>query len=126
MLCVSAFSSVFCVCIQALDYIARKKVKVSNHSYGGFGASNIEFAAHQALNKLGHLSVCSSGNNGCNIDLGTTDPKACLSEDGQAMGPFTPASYDVPSIMSIGGTTKDGSLAWFSNYGVKSVDSTLR
>lgn len=38
------------------------------------------------------------------------------------MGPFTPASYDIPSIMSIGGTTQKGQLAWFSNYGLKSVD----
>lgn len=108
--------------IRALDYIARKGVKVSNHSYGGFGASNIEFAAHRSLNDKGHLSIASSGNNGCNIDVGSTDSNACAGEDGAPLGPFTPASYDIPSIISVGATTKDGKLAWFSNYGEKTID----
>lgn len=108
--------------VRALDYIARKKIKLSNHSYGGFGASSIEFAAHETLGKLGHLAVCSSGNNGCDIDAAPSSPQACLTEDGEPLGPFTPASYDLNSIISVGGTTQDGEVASFSNYGERSVD----
>lgn len=106
---------------QALDYVAVKGVKVSNHSYGGFGASNIEYRAHETLNELGHLSICSAGNNGCDLDS-TSGSSACLSETGDTLGPFTPASYDLPNIISVGGTTTTGELAWFSNYGRTSVD----
>ncbi|EZG47691.1 peptidase S8 family domain protein [Gregarina niphandrodes] len=106
--------------VRALDYIGRKNVRLSNHSYGGFGASQVEKTAHEALARLGHLAVCSSGNNACNLD--STGTGACKNEDGQLLGPFTPATYDVPSILSVGGSTKTGEVAWFSNYGAESVD----
>lgn len=157
--------------IRALDYIARKGIRLSNHSYGGFGASSIELAAHDALRKLGHLSVCSAGNNGCNIDSAASDPASrsasendggmgerrkddkgdnefgkknssrknqkkspnqsdqsslvpnyCRSPEGKNLGAFTPASYPLPNILSVGGTNKEGRLTWFSNYGKTAVD----
>eukprot|EP01055_Gregarina_sp_Pseudo9_P001155 Gregarina_sp_Pseudo_9__1154@NODE_175_length_3827_cov_30_686114_g161_i0_p1_GENE_NODE_175_length_3827_cov_30_686114_g161_i0NODE_175_length_3827_cov_30_686114_g161_i0_p1_ORF_typecomplete_len810_score103_96Peptidase_S8/PF00082_22/6_7e55p25alpha/PF05517_12/23p25alpha/PF05517_12/45_NODE_175_length_3827_cov_30_686114_g161_i013163745 len=107
--------------VRALEYLADKKVKLSNHSYGGFGESSIELAAHQALQDLGHLTVCSAGNNGCNIDKDSSDPNRCVDDNGNYPGPFTPASYSLDSIMSIGGTDRDGNRAWFSNYGKQSV-----
>lgn len=108
--------------VRALDYIAEKKVKLSNHSYGGFGESAIELAAHKTLEKLGHLTICSAGNNGCNIDQDTSDPNACVDDNGNYPGPFTPASYTLDSVLSIGGTDREGARAWFSNYGKQSVD----
>lgn len=57
--------------IRAMEFLAahRKTIKISNHSYGGFGNDAIEeHAINRLLAKGKHLAFVSAGNNGCDID----------------------------------------------------------
>lgn len=98
--------------IEAAQYaVALKKehnvnLKVLNMSFDGGGFSQAEVDALKALQAADILVVAAAGNEGTDNDK----------------TPQYPASYDVDNIISVAATDYSDRLAYFSSYGVKSVD----
>jgi subtilisin family serine protease len=96
--------------IRCLDYVKAMKdrgenVIATNNSWGGPAFSQALQDAIDAQLDSGILFVAAAGNDASDIDG----------------GPFFPASYDLPNVISVAATTRSGSLAPFSNYGQRSV-----
>jgi len=92
--------------ISAISYGLQTGVKVFNNSWGGGGTSR---ALHDVVTQTyqkGALFVVAAGNESTDIDA----------------TPSYPASFEHPNLLSIAASTSLGSLAWFSNFGKKSVD----
>ncbi|NJM10273.1 MAG: S8 family serine peptidase [Bdellovibrionaceae bacterium] len=92
--------------IRAVYYAVNNGAKVLNNSWGG---PTYSAALHEAVAYTyaqGAIFVAAAGNAGQNNDS----------------TPMYPASYDVPNVMSIAATTDFDYLAWFSNFGVSTVD----
>ena len=92
--------------LSALNYAVAKRVRISNNSWGGGGASQSLQAGIEAAGAAGHLFVTAAGNDAKNIDL----------------SPSYPAAYAMPNVIAVAATTQNGSLASFSNYGATGVD----
>jgi subtilisin family serine protease len=99
--------------INAYSYIRMMKlrgvnIRVTNNSYGGCDeACGYDQATKDAIDAMGDadiLNVFAAGNGGVNIDG----------------SPFYPASYDSPSILSVGGSDQDDNRRF--NFGANSVD----
>lgn len=89
--------------LEAMDYIKRMNVPISNNSWGGGPFSQL---MRDAIGATRGLFVASAGNDSSNND--TT--------------PSYPASYDATNIIAVAATTHTDALASFSNFGVTSVD----
>jgi hypothetical protein len=92
--------------VAATMYAARMGAQVSSNSWGGgpFDQSlldAIEFGASRGM-----LFVAAAGNDGRNNDA----------------TPTYPSNYDSEAIVSVAATDHNDALAFFSNYGAKSVD----
>ncbi|MBI5676548.1 MAG: S8 family serine peptidase [Nitrospirae bacterium] len=87
----------------AILYANAKGARIINNSWGGSGYSQVLKDAVDASNAL---VVCAAGNNG-------TDNDAL---------PFYPASYTSSNIISVAASDNNDMLAFFSNYGINSVD----
>ncbi|NDC53753.1 MAG: LEPR-XLL domain-containing protein [Planctomycetia bacterium] len=81
-------------------------IVAANASWGGGGYSTLLRDAIDAAGRSGILFVAAAGNSAANTDV----------------TPQYPSAYPGTSIISVAATTRDGSLASFSNYGVTSVD----
>lgn len=92
--------------ISALNYAVANGATISNNSWGGLGYSAAFETALKNAAAKGHIFVAAAGNDGWNNDLDA----------------FYPAGYNVPNVVSVAATDHNDQLAWFSNYGVKSVD----
>jgi subtilisin family serine protease len=99
--------------INAYNYVRMMKergvnIRVTNNSYGGCqeacGYDQATRDAIEALGEAGILNVFAAGNSGTNIDI----------------NPFYPASYTLPSIISVGGSNSSDLRVY--NFGVESVD----
>ena len=80
-------------------------IRVLNNSIGGFGFSQTELAAVQALNDSGILFVVAAGNDTVNTDV----------------NPVYPACYSAPNVISVAATAPFDKLASFSNFGPRTV-----
>ena len=91
--------------LSALEYAVDNGARISNNSWGGGGYSN---AMSTMLDSVAgsHLFVAAAGNSGQNIDT----------------SPQYPAAYPQNNILSVAAHDSSGQLAYFSNYGVNSVD----
>ena len=92
--------------ISAISYGLQIGVKVFNNSWGGGGFS---MALHDVMTQAyekGVLMVVAAGNESQDLEI----------------SPTYPASFEHPNLLSIAASTSLGSLAWFSNFGKKSVD----
>jgi len=92
--------------IRALNYAVAHGAQISNNSWGGLPFST---AFQTALNNAaakGHIFVAAAGNDSNN-------------NDSQA---FYPASYTNSNVVSVAATDPGDGLAYFSNYGKKTVD----
>ena len=94
---------------EAIEYAVNHGAKVINASWGGSGADPTIAAAIQYADNAGVIIVAAAGNNGTDDDNSSTW--------------FSPASYSVnyPNLISVAATDSNGNLAYFSNYGVASV-----
>eukprot|EP01071_Lankesteria_metandrocarpae_P007471 Lankesteria_metandrocarpae@DN4693_c0_g1_i5.p1 len=101
--------------LESYDYILAKNIKISNHSYAGWGFIPIQYSAMEAMRDAGHLFVAAAGNNGCNVD-DTTDTRCGGSH------PIRPAGYNLDNILSVGSSDINNKISRFSNYGGASVD----
>ncbi|MDY0148844.1 MAG: S8 family serine peptidase, partial [Kiritimatiellia bacterium] len=95
--------------LAALEYAVDNGVKISNHSYGGYYFSGVEYEMIEYAMANEHLFVAAAGNEAVNND------------DDQPYRSY-PASYNLDNIISVAATDHDGALADFSNYGAQSVD----
>jgi subtilisin family serine protease len=92
--------------VAAVDYAASLHVDVVNASWGGGPYSQALFDAIDAATRGGLLFVAAAGNDGMNTDN----------------SPNYPSGYDIPGIVSVAASDANDQLAYFSNYGAKSVD----
>ena len=109
----NADDSTSAMVINAYNYVRMMKnrgvnIRVTNNSYGGCPETcGDDFAVKDAIDALGDtgvLNVFAAGNAGTNNDI----------------SPFYPASFDSPSIISVGGSDQNDNCIF--NYGATSVD----
>jgi subtilisin family serine protease len=95
--------------ITCLYYCQNAGAKIFSMSWGGqySRALNVTMAG---LGSQGVLFAVAAGNNAANNDLGPS-----------RSGTSYPAANGLPSIISVAATMADDSLAYYSNYGVKTV-----
>ena len=92
--------------ISALLYAADHGARVANNSWGGAPfdpalQNAIEYGASKGM-----LAVFAAGNDSVNMDV----------------SPEYPAAYDSDAIVSVAATDANDSMAFFSNYGQRTVD----
>jgi len=92
--------------ISAILYARAQGVPILNNSWGGGDFSQALQDAIELTDQSGELFVAAAGN-----DFTNTDQE-----------PFWPSSYDTPNIVSVGASDQFDRKAWFSNYGVRTVD----
>ena len=92
--------------ISAILYARAKGVPILNNSWGGGDVSEALRDAIEQTDASGELFVAAAGNDFTNTDV----------------EPFYPASYDVPNVLVVGASDQLDRKAWFSNYGVRTVD----
>lgn len=91
--------------MKAIDYAVARGARVINASWGGSACSKSLEQKLQSLSNFGVLFVAAAGNNGSNIDK--------LFE--------FPASFNMPSQITVGSVTRDLHVAQHSNYGDERV-----
>jgi subtilisin family serine protease len=89
--------------VKAIEYADSMGAKISNNSWGG---GNYSYAIYEAIRNSDSLFVAAAGNDGYNNDY----------------YPTYPASFDLDNILSVAAIDNKGQLAYFSNYGITSVD----
>lgn len=97
--------------IRVMEYaVAMKRkgvnLRVLSNSWGGGSYQQAIFDAIEKCAKENILVVAAAGNDAANNDD----------------FPTYPADYEIDGVMSVAAVGRDGALAWFSNYGAKSVD----
>jgi len=92
--------------IKCIDYAKKMGAKIASNSWGGGGYSQALKDAIDAAGAAGMLFVAAAGNSGTNND--TT--------------PTYPGSYTSSNVISVMATDKTDSKAYFSCYGLNSVD----
>lgn len=80
-------------------------LRVLNNSYGGFGHSQAELDAINALAGSNILFVVAAGNDSTSNDR----------------APQYPAAYDAPNLIAVAATDAGDNLASFSNFGTRTV-----
>ncbi len=91
--------------IKSINYAVTMGVDVMNNSWGGGGYSEILKETIRRAGRAGIVFVAAAGN-----DASDNDRR-----------PSYPASYDVDNVVSVAAVDNRGDLAYFSNYGSKSV-----
>ncbi|MBM3459306.1 MAG: hypothetical protein FJX77_12325, partial [Armatimonadetes bacterium] len=94
--------------IRCIDFARMNGARIMNNSWGGGSPSALLQEAVRRARDAGILFVAAAGNDGANNDVVESVPanlNAILS-----------------NVLSVGATTRDDSLASFSNFGARSVD----
>ncbi|XP_053991404.1 uncharacterized protein LOC128883254 [Hylaeus volcanicus] len=95
--------------VAALDYAVTMGAKISINSYGGYGWSALEHEIIRRLDNLGHLMICSAGNDNLKINM--------------LVNQFhTPSSYQLSNIVSVSSSLRSGAKHPSGNYGNNYVD----
>jgi thermitase len=90
--------------VQGFDYAKNRGAKIISCSWGGYGDSS--YLQDAIRNNPDVLFVFAAGNDANDNDK----------------NPFNPASYPYDNIISVAASDTADNLAWFSNYGLDSVD----
>jgi hypothetical protein len=93
--------------VRAIDYAVGRGARIINASWGGFGEDELLEAAVREATRRGVLFVAAAGNDASDVDLNKS---------------FLPCGYPFAGVLCVGAIGRDGRLASFSNYGVRSVD----
>lgn len=91
--------------ILAIAYANLMGADVINISWGGYVFSQ---ALKDVIAASSAVVVCAAGNLGLNTDI----------------FPHYPSGFSSPNILSVAATDSNDNLAWFSNFGITSVDVT--
>lgn len=81
-------------------------IRVTSNSWGGGGFSQALHDAMAAVEAAGIINVCAAGNSSLNADI----------------TPMYPAAYDNRGTISVLATDTNDAGAWFTNYGLATVD----
>jgi subtilisin family serine protease len=99
--------------VEAIEYALDKGVRISNSSWGYSEILPEELADHNALFDImqaaqasDHLFIMAAGNDGIDTDL----------------APHYPSSFELDNVIAVTATNNLDELAWFSSYGMSSVD----
>jgi subtilisin family serine protease len=92
--------------VQSIEYAVQNGAKIITVNAGGTQFSQSEFDAVQAANNAGIVFVAPAGN-----DTSDNDSRRIY-----------PADYALSNIISVGASDYNDHLAYFSNFGKKSVD----
>jgi thermitase len=92
--------------LEALNYAIRMKAEIINYSGGGPGKNPMEEKLIREASDKNILLVAAAGNESSNTDL----------------IPFYPASYNLPNTLAVTSVADNGGLAYYGNYGKKSVN----
>jgi len=94
----------------AIRYTADNGSRVANASWGVSEGRNgdVVYRAIAYAGQKGELLVAASGNSGWDLD--------------SRLQNNYPAEYDLPNIVAVGATTREGERASYSNYGASTVD----
>ncbi|MCT7957885.1 S8 family serine peptidase [Laspinema sp. D3] len=92
--------------VRAVEYAIKMGADVINASFGGGGYSSAFYDVIQKAQNAGITFVAAAGNNNNN-----NDDK-----------PYYPTNYNVGNVISVAATDHQDNLAYFSNYGDKTVD----
>lgn len=92
--------------INSVLYAAQMGAHISNNSWGGGGFSQALMDAIEVANASNSLFVAAAGNSSTNNDF----------------YPHYPSNYEVENIISVAATDDRDLMAYFSNYGLLSVD----
>ncbi len=92
--------------IRAIKYAVKNGAKIINYSGGGIIRSEEEENIIRWAARQGVLFVAAAGNEGLNSDFFH----------------FYPANYDLPNILSVGASDRNGALIKISNFGKSTVD----
>lgn len=92
--------------VRAVEYATAAGVDVMSNSWGGGGFSQALLDAIQAASDAGILFVAAAGNYGSDNDL----------------YPFYPSNYESPNVVAVAATDRNDNLAYFSDYGLTTVD----
>ncbi len=102
----SAGSGQLADAVSAVEYATAQGAHLTSNSWGGGGFSLTLKNAIDAAGAANHLFIAAAGNNGQNADV----------------FPMYPAAYTSSNIVSVAATDHNDLRAWFSNYGLTSVD----
>ena len=92
--------------VEALLYATSMGAVVTNNSWGGDAYSQALADAVASADAGGSLFVAAAGNSFANTDT----------------SPNYPSGYNSPNVISVAATDQSDARAWFSNYGLRSVD----
>lgn len=99
--------------IEGIEYALDKGVRISNSSWGYTQILPEELVEHNALFDImqaaqanDHLFIMAAGNDGIDTDV----------------TPHYPSSFELDNIIAVTATNNLDELAWFSSYGMNSVD----
>src|SRR6266550_3945083 len=92
--------------VRAVLYATSMGAVVTNNSWGGDEYSQALADAIAQADAHGSLFVAAAGNSLSDNDLTANYP----------------SNYDLPNVVAVAATTNRDARAWFSNYGLKSVD----
>ena len=98
--------------IACLNYMATMKdrgvnIVATNNSWGGYGFSQALYDAIDAQRQRGILFVAAAGNS---------------ASDNDGTSPLYPSSFSLDNIISVAASTYTDGLAYFSSFGVHTVD----
>jgi subtilisin family serine protease len=91
--------------VEAIEYATKLGVKLTSNSWGGGGYSAAMEAAIKEARDKGILFIAAAGNEANDNDA----------------APTYPATYQLENVISVAATDDKDELAYFSNYGKKSV-----
>lgn len=91
--------------IKAIDYATTHGAKIINASWGGGAYSQPLYDAISRFSNAGGAFIAAAGNEGLNNDKYI----------------HYPSGYDLPNILTVGAIGESDKLAYFSNFGLKSV-----
>ena len=92
--------------IEAILYATSMGAVVTNNSWGGDAYSQALADAVASADAGGSLFVAAAGNSFANTDT----------------SPNYPSGYTSPNVIAVAATDQSDARAWFSNYGLRSVD----
>lgn len=91
--------------IKALDYATKSKAVILSNSWGGNIRSELLQQAVERTYQAGQLFIAAAGNDSSDNDTGNS----------------VPAGYTFDNIVSVAAIDNRGNMAYFSNYGAKTV-----
>jgi subtilisin family serine protease len=101
--------------ITAINYAKSKGVPIINASWGSYGDEGLDLVLKDTIAAYPGVFVTAAGNgddDGNGYDHDGADPNQKM----------YPCDFDLPNIICVGASDRDGNLAYYSDYGAASVD----